>query len=207
MPMSVNEVNKLKHAPSVQGVLPPFLERWSPRAFAEREVSRVDLRRVFEAARWAPSSGNAQPWRFIVGIKGSETHRKIAATLAGYNKEWAPKAPVLILGTTAALNSRGAANGYALYDLGAAAVSITLEAVTLGLVTHQMGGYDQAAIRTELGIPDSYALGSVMALGYQDEPAALGDEELIKREMAPRQRKPLSEVVFTAWDEPAVLDE
>ena len=159
MSMSVNEVNKLKYAPRVERVLSPFLERWSPRAFSDREVSRADLRCVFEAARWAPSSGNAQPWRFIVGIKGSETHRKIASTLAGYNQAWAPKAPVLILGTTAAINSRGTANGYALYDLGAAAVSITLEAAALGLVTHQMGGYDQAAIRKELGIPDSYALG------------------------------------------------
>lgn len=206
MSMSANEVNKLKHAPHVEGVLAPFLERWSPRAFADREVSRADLKRVFEAARWAPSSGNAQPWRFIVGIKGSETHRKIGAALAGYNKDWAPKAPVLILGTAAALNSRGGANGYALYDLGAAAVSITLEAAALGLVTHQMGGYDKEVIRKELGIPESYALGSVMALGYQDEPAALGEEELIKREIAPRQRKPLSDVVFTAWDEPAVFD-
>ncbi|HEX8712552.1 MAG TPA: nitroreductase family protein [Terracidiphilus sp.] len=206
MTMSISEVNKFKRAPALDGVQSPFLERWSPRSFSDREVSRADLKRVFEAARWAPSSGNAQPWRFIVGLKGSETHRKIASTLAGYNKNWAPKAPVLILGTSNAVNSRGAANPYALYDLGAAAVSITLEAVSLGLMTHQMGGYDQAAARKELGIPESYALGSVMALGYQDGPAALADAELISRETAQRQRKPLSEVVFFAWDEPATFD-
>ena len=206
MTMSADAVNKLKHAPALEGVLPLFLDRWSPRAFADREVSRADLKRIFEAARWAPSSGNAQPWRFIVGVKGSETHAKIASDLAGFNKDWAPKAPVLILGTTNAVNARGAANAYAMYDLGAAAVSITLEAEALGLATHQMGGFDRDVVRKELGIPESFALGSVMALGYQDEPAALANEELISRETAPRTRKPLSEIVYSAWDEPAVLD-
>jgi nitroreductase len=206
MTMSATDVNQLKHAPAIEGLLPLFLERWSPRAFANREVSRTDLKRVFEAARWAPSSGNAQPWRFIVGIHGTETHAKIVSTLAGFNKEWAPKAPVLILGTTKAVNARGAANAYAMYDLGAAAVSITLAAEALGLATHQMGGFDHDAARKEFGIPESYALGSVMALGYQDEPAALGNDELIAREIAPRTRKSLNEIAFSAWDEPAVLD-
>ncbi len=206
MTLSKSEVNKLKYAPPFDGVLPQILERWSPRSFSDREVSLADLKRVFEAARWAPSSGNSQPWRYIVGIKGTETHRKIASTLAGYNKDWAPKAPVLILSTTNAVTSRGAANAYAMHDLGAASVSITLEAVALGLATHQMGGFDHDAARMEFGIPESYALGSVMALGYEDEPEALANEELISREIAPRQRKPLSEVVFSAWDEPAVLD-
>jgi nitroreductase len=206
MTISTDEVNKLKHAPAIEGLLPLFLDRWSPRAFAAREVSRADLKRVFEAARWAPSSGNAQPWRFIVGIKGTETHAKIVSTLAGFNKEWAPRAPVLILGTTNAVNARGSTNAYAMYDLGAAAVSITLAAEALGLATHQMGGFDHDAARKEFAVPENYALGSVMAFGYQDEPAALANEELISRETAPRTRKPLTEMVFSAWDEPAVLD-
>ena len=205
MTLSASEVNQLKYAPSLEGVLPQFHKRWSPRAFADREVIRADLKRIFEAARWAPSSGNAQPWRFILGIKGSETHQKIASILTGSNREWAPKAPVLILGTTAATNSRGGNNAYAMYDLGAAAVCITLEAVSLGLVTHQMAGYDHDAARKVLGIPENYALGSVMALGYQDEPSALPSDELISREIAPRQRKPLSEVAYSAWDVSAQL--
>jgi nitroreductase len=206
MTISADEVNKLKRAPAIEGLLPLFLERWSPRSFADREVSRADLKRVFEAARWAPSSGNAQPWRFIVGTQGTETHAKLTSVLAGFNKEWAPKAPVLILGTTNAVNARGAANAYAMYDLGAAAVSITLAAEALGLATHQMAGFDHDAARREFGIPEAYAIGSVMALGYQDEPAALSNEELISRETAPRTRKPLSEMVFSAWDEPAAFD-
>jgi len=206
MTISADEVNKLKRAPAIEGLLPLFLERWSPRSFADREVSRADLKRVFEAARWAPSSGNAQPWRFIVGTQGTETHAKLTSVLASFNKEWASKAPVLILGTTNAVNARGAANAYAMYDLGAAAVSITLAAEALGLATHQMAGFDHDAARREFGIPEAYAIGSVMALGYQDEPAALSNEELISRETAPRTRKPLSEMVFSAWDEPAAFD-
>jgi nitroreductase len=93
MTISADEVNKLKRAPAIEGLLPLFLERWSPRSFADREVSRADLKRVFEAARWAPSSGNAQPWRFIVGTQGTETHAKLTSVLAGFNKEWAPKRP------------------------------------------------------------------------------------------------------------------
>jgi len=204
--ITADEVNKLKHAPATEGLLPLFLERWSPRSFADREVSRADLKRVFEAARWAPSSGNAQPWRFIVGIKGTDTHAKLVSTLAGFNTAWAPKAPVLILGTTNAISARGAANAYAMYDLGAAAVSITLAAEALGLATHQMGGYDHDAARKQFGIPQTYELGSVMALGYQDEPVALESDELISRETAARTRKPMTEIAFSAWDEPAVLE-
>lgn len=205
MTMSISEVNQLKRAPEVEDVPPIFLERWSPRSFAERDVSPADLRRVFEAARWAASSGNAQPWRFVVGVKGSETHEKIVSSLAGFNKEWAPKAPVLILGTANSVNARGTANPYALYDLGAASATLTLAAKALGLATHQMGGYDKDVARHALGIPENYALGSVMALGYQAEPGSLANDELIKRETEPRQRKPLSEIAFSAWDEPAKL--
>lgn len=205
MTLSAIEVNKLKHAPAVDGLQQLFLERWSTRSFAAREVSTADLRRVFEAARWAASSGNTQPWRYIVGAKGTETHAKIAAALAGFNKEWAPKAPVLILGTAKAVNDRGGKNAYAFYDLGAATAMLALAATSLGLGTHQMAGYDKDVARHELGIPEEYELGSVMALGYQDEPAVLGNEELIKRETAPRERKPLSEVAFQAWGQPADL--
>lgn len=206
MTLSASEVNQLKHAPAVEGVLPVIHQRWSPRSFAEREVSAADLAKVFEAARWAPSSNNEQPWRYLVGVRNSDTHSKIAATLAGFNKVWAPNAPVLILGTASSRFSRnGRPNGYALYDLGAATVLITLQAAALGLATHQMGGFEHDAIRQALAIPEDYVLGSVMALGYLGEPAELGDEHLIASEVAPRSRKPVSEIVFSAWGEPAQL--
>ncbi|HET7100610.1 MAG TPA: nitroreductase family protein, partial [Terriglobia bacterium] len=131
----------------------------------------------------------------------------ISETFAGYNRNWAPQAPVLILGTTnTKLSRHDAANIYAMYDLGAATAMLVLQATALGLATHQMGGFDHDAIREALQIPEEYALGSVMALGYQAEPAALADEELIKREMAPRSRKPVTEIAFSAWNEPAPLE-
>jgi nitroreductase len=205
MSLTASEVHKLKKAPPLEGVLPIFHQRWSARSFTEREVSPEALRKVFEAARWAASGGNGQPWRFVVGLKGSETHEKIAGTLAGFNKVWAPKAPVLILGTALAVNAKGAANPYALYDLGAASAYLTLQAAELGMTTHQMAGFDHDAARQVLGIPEDYALGTVIALGYQGEPEALGDATLIEREITARTRKPLDEIVYSEWDMAAEL--
>ncbi len=205
MSLTASEVHKLKKAPPAEGVLPAIHERWSARSFAEREVRPEALRKVFEAARWAASSGNGQPWRFVVGLKGSQTHGKIAGTLGGANKAWAPKAPVLILGTALAVNAKGGANAYALYDLGAASAYLTLQAAELGMTTHQMAGFDHEAARQVLGIPAEFALGTVIALGYQGEPAALGDATLIEREITARTRKPLDEIVFSEWGKPAEL--
>ena len=207
MTLSAIEVNNLKQAPAVQGVLPVVHQRWSARSFSARDVSQADLARVFEAARWAASSSsNEQPWRFIVGVRNSLTHNKIFSTLVGFNKAWAGSAPVLILGVAnTVFTHNGTPNTYAMYDLGAASSYLTLEAAALGLTTHQMAGYDHDAARQVLDIPESYALGSVIALGYQGEPADLANEQLIAREIAPRERKPLKELVFTAWGEPANL--
>jgi nitroreductase len=205
MSLSASEVHRLKKAPVVDGVLPVFLERWSARSFAYREVSDSDLKRVFEAARWSASANNAQPWRFLLGRKGTETHTKLVSILAGFNKAWAPKAPVLILGTAKAIHENGSPNAYALYDLGAATVSFTLQAAALGFTTHQMAGYDHDAARKALAIPEDYALGTIVALGYQDEPAALDQDELIRRETTPRERKPLKDIVFSSWGDSANL--
>lgn len=206
MTLSSQQAHEIKIAGAAEELLPAIRERWSPRSFTDRAVGAAELKILFEAARWAPSSGNGQPWRYVMGVKGTETHAKIAETLAGYNQDWAPKAPVLILGVTRTLGGRhDTPNPYALYDLGAATAILTVEAAALGLATHQMGGFDHAAVRAALGIPEEYALGSVMAVGYLGEPAALPNESLIAREIEPRSRKPLSEIVFSAWDEPANL--
>jgi nitroreductase len=212
MTLSASEVTKIKHAEPADGVLPIFHHRWSSRAFADRDVPVADLKRVFEAARWAASSNNEQPWRFVVGVRGPDgpgsdgpgtgTHEKLAAALAGFNQAWAPKAPVLILGVARATYEKsGAPNTYALYDLGAASSYLTLQAAALGLTTHQMAGFDRHKARTSLGIPNGYEFGTVIAVGYQDEPETLANDELIKREATPRSRKRLEEFVFSSWDE------
>jgi len=182
------------------------LGRWSARSFADREVSLADLKRVFEAARWAASSYNEQPWRFLVGTRNSSTYKKIFSTLIGFNQSWATTAPVLILGVSSTrFAHNGSENRNALYDLGAAASYLTLQASELGLTTHQMAGFDQEAARKAFEIPENYSLGAVIALGYQGEPSALGNQNLVDMEISPRTRRPLSEFVFSAWGEPADL--
>jgi nitroreductase len=206
MTLSAIEVDHLKQATTIEGVLSVIVGRWSARSFADREVSPADLAKVFEAARWSASSYNEQPWRFLVGRRGSSTYEKIFSTLGGFNRDWAGAAPVLILGAASTTFSHnGSSNAYALYDLGAAAAALTLQASALGLRTHSMAGFDHAAARQLFQIPDGYHLGAVIALGYQGEPSALVQENLIAQEIVPRTRKPLSEFVLSEWGVPAEL--
>lgn len=201
-----NAINHVKFAPTVEGVLPVFLQRWSARAYSDQPVSSADLKKIFEAARWSPSAFNEQPWRFIVGVKGTETHAKLAEALMGFNQAWAPKAPVLVLGVAKAqFTHNNTANAYALYDLGAATAAVVTQAAALGLTAHQMAGFDHDAARKALGIPDDYALGVITALGYPGAATALGDEKLIAMETSPRSRKGLNEIVLSAWGESARL--
>jgi nitroreductase len=206
MALSIKEVNAVKHAPDVDGVLPIFHARWSPRSFSSREVSPADLAKVFEAARWAASSYNEQPWRFLVGTRNSPAYKKILDSLIPFNKQWAAAAPVLILGTARTKFSHNdAPNRVALYDLGAASSYLTLQATALGLATHQMAGFDPDAARKALEIPEDYVIGAVIALGYQGEPAALPNEQFVAQEVASRQRKPLEDFVFSSWGVPEKL--
>jgi len=141
-----------------------------------------------------------------VGQRPDETYKKIFEALNEFNRKWAWRAPVLILGTTKTRFSRdGRDNRVALFDLGAASSYLTLEAAALGLATHQMEGFDTEKVRVSLGIPPDYIMGSTIALGYLGEPAALEDEKLIQREIAPRTRKALGEIALGAWDQPAEI--
>lgn len=206
MALSARETHQKKQAPHVDGVLPIFHERWSPRSFSDREVSRESLHKIFEAARWAASSFNEQPWRFLVGVRGSETYKKIFESLGEFNQKWARTAPVLILGVALTkFSHNGTPNRFAVYDLGAAASYLTLEAAALGVATHQMAGFDQDKARELLGVPADYAIGSVIALGYQDDPEKLGNDELIQRETSPRERKHAREFVLSEWGTPLDL--
>jgi nitroreductase len=206
MILTANEVNRMKYAqPSAEGVLPIILERWSPRSFADSDVSADDLRTIFEAARWAPSSYNEQPWRFLVGHRNSETYNKILDALVPFNRDWAKSAPVLILGVAKTRFSHNdSPNNYAAHDLGAAMAYMALQAAALRLAAHQMAGFDWVKARESFAIPETYTMGSVMALGYQGELADL-PEKFQAQEQAPRSRKPLSETVLAEWDQPADL--
>ena len=199
---TIEQVNALKKA-QIEGMEPLLANRWSPRAFKETPVKASDLKLILEAARWTASSSNEQPWRFLVGAKGTETHDKIFSTLVGFNQSWAGKAGVLILGFTELKDSKGSPNKYAVYDLGQAAVSLITQASALGLHTHSMGGFDHEMAKKTFLLTDEHGLGAVIAIGYQDDPANITVDQMREREVAPRQRKPLSEIALSALDTPA----
>ncbi len=205
MPASPEMIEKLKHAPDVAGVHDLILRRWSPRAFAEKAVSPADIRKLFEAARWAASSSNEQPWRFFVGRKGDETYRKIFDALVPFNQTWAKSAPLLILSVAKkTFTEKGNANNYNLHDTGAATAMLALQATASGMHAHSMAGFDTEQVRASFGIPSDYDIGAVTAVGYFGDPESLPDY-MLKTEVAPRQRKPLEEFVFSEWEKPAQL--
>jgi nitroreductase len=198
-------IDQLKHAPDVAGVEHLIRRRWSPRAYSDREVSAAELKKLFEAARWAASSSNEQPWRFLVGRRGDETYQKIFNALVEFNQTWAKSAPVLVLSVgKMTFTQKGTPNRHGLHDTGAAMANLALQATADGLHTHSMAGFDNEQMRASFGISSDYELGAVTAIGYFGDPANL-PEHLHKMEVSPRQRKPLEEFVFSAWEQPAQL--
>jgi Nitroreductase len=183
-------------------LLDTIRERWSPLAFdAHRPVPRETLLLLFEAARWAPSSFNDQPWRFIVGTTDAdpETHRRILETLTPRNQAWAKNAPVLVLGLARQVfGHNGKENRFGMYDTGQAVSHLIAQATASGLHAHQMGGYDPAKARERFAIPDEYATAAVIALGYIAPPETLEDEAMREKHGNPaRPRKPLEEVMLS----------
>jgi nitroreductase len=172
--------------------------RWSPRAFADQPVTPDVLRSLLEAARWAPSSNNEQPWAYIVATKDDpENFAKMLSVLVEFNVGWAKNAPVLIL-SVAHLKAQkdGAPNRHALHDVGSATAQLTFEANSRGLFVHQMAGYYPEKARQFFEIPEDWEPVAAMAIGYLGDPQSL-PERLRDRELAPRTRKPLSEFVMT----------
>lgn len=177
-------------------------DRWSPRAFdADATVAPADLTLLLEAARWAPSHGNTQPARFVVGFRGDDTFRRVFETLRPGNQTWAGRASVLLLGARATADERGPVPNTE-YGLGLAVQNLTLQAVELGLVTHTMGGFDHEAAARAFALPEDVVPVVVVAIGKLGDPGVL-PEDLRAREKRPRERKPLSEIAFTGtWGTP-----
>lgn len=175
-------------------VLREIETRWSGRSFSKRDLSRETVLQLLEAARWAPSSYNEQPWRFIVGLKGTEVFNKLNSTLNPTNQVWAQNAGALILVLASTIVERnGKPNKYAWYDAGAAVSYMNLEAEKLGLNMHQMGGFDSEMAKELFNVEAPYEVVSSIALGYRGEAESL-DEDLKKRELAPQRRKELEEI-------------
>ncbi|MGH7165810.1 MAG: nitroreductase family protein [Nitrospiraceae bacterium] len=182
-------------------------ERWSPYAFDERPVAEADLCSLFEAARWAPSSYNEQPWRYIIATRDNpERFQRMLSCLVEGNQVWAKAAPVLALSVVSLRFARNARdNRAAVHDLGLAAGNLLLEATARGLFVHQMIGILPDKAREVYGIPEGFEAWTAMAIGYRGDPARLPDR-LRDRDLAARERKPLSEFVFGGkWGDPSPL--
>lgn len=170
--------------------------RWSPRAFdANRPVSRDQLRTLLEAGRWAPSCNGDEPWRYLIWDKGRDPAgwQKAYDCLSENNKKWVKNVPLLMLSCAgSAFEATGKPNRWTQHDTGAASVSMALQAVAMGLVIHQMGGWDAEKARAAFAIPPEYTPMAMIAVGYQASPDVLDDETKAK-ELRPRGRKPLAE--------------
>ena len=191
-------VPSLHKAADTSAPLHPLLaERWSPRGFdPTHTVDDHQLTSLFEAARWAPSANNSQPWRFVVARRGEEDFDLLAGVLSPPNRAWAPNAGALILVTTQTVDDGGRPRPWALYDAGQAVAALTLQAQAEGLSVHQMGGFDVDAARRTFGLDDTLTPVVVVAVGKLD-PSAQLPAPLASREQAPRTREPLASLVLT----------
>lgn len=180
--------------------------RWSPRAFdAARPVSRAQRSALLEAARWAPSANNSQPWRFIVCDKSENAaawHKAFDCLGAG-NKAWCKNVPLLLLSCTATVNPDGRPARYGQHDTGMATFSLMLEALAQGLVAHAMAGFDLDKARATFAIPADFNPVAMIAVGYQAAPEIL-DETTRAKELTERTRRPLGDSFFAGgWGKSA----
>ena len=170
--------------------------RWSPRAFdPNRPVSREQLRTLLEAGRWAPSCNGDEPWRYLIWDKARDPQgwQKAYDCLNENNKKWVKNVPLLMMSCAgSAFEATGKPNRWTQHDTGAASVSMALQAVAMGLIIHQMGGWDAEKARAAFSIPPEYTPMAMIAVGYQASPDVLDDETKAK-ELRPRGRKPLAE--------------
>jgi nitroreductase len=197
----------IKRAATDHPILEILASRWSPYGFEDRPVSEAGLRSLFEAARWAASSYNEQPWNYLVATReNSPEFGRLLSCLVEANQAWAKAAPVLVLGVVSlrfAKNNQD--NRAAVHDLGLAAGNLSVEATARGLSVHQMIGILPDKAREIYRIPEHFEAWTAMAIGYKADPANLPDA-LKKRDLTPRQRKRLSKFVFSGqWGQPSAL--
>ena len=173
--------------------------RWSPYAFADRPVEPADLHSLLEAARWAPSSFNEQPWRFIVATRDDpENFQRLLDCLVPGNQEWAGKVPVLMLSVASlSFAKNGKPNRHALHDVGLASATLALQATNMGLAVHFMAGFSVDKARESFAIPDGFEPAAAIAVGHHlTEPQGDGK--------SPRQRRPVEAFAYAgAWESPA----
>ncbi len=187
-----------KTASTTVPVHPLLAERWSPRGFDQaHEIGDDSLTALLEAARWAPSAQNSQPWRFLVTRRGDEAHGRLFAALAPGNQAWAGAASALVLVAARTVGDDGRPQPWALYDTGQAVAALVTQAQADGLAVHQMGGFDTAAVRAGFGLGDDLTPVVIVAIGSLDSARDL-PEAIAARETAPRARRPIGDLLLPA---------
>jgi nitroreductase len=201
-------MNEHKKAEAAHPVLPVIAERWSPYAFEPRAVERDKLLSCLEAARWAPSSYNEQPWTFILAERAdSQAFATLLDCLVDANRAWARNAGVLLLTVVSKLFSKnGKPNRAAEHDIGLAAGNLVLQATALGLQAHQMIGIEPEKVRATYRVPDGHEPLTAIAIGYPAASQPGSADPLAQRDLARRTRKPFSEFVISGgWGQAAKL--
>lgn len=199
-------MNQNKLASTSAPIHDVLARRWSGRAFErDKPVAPEQLRALLEAARWAPSCYNDQPWRYVVWdrIRNEQSWQQAFACLGEWNRNWVKNAPLLLLAVAdSEFSKTGKMNRWGPYDTGAAGALFCVQAAALGLMAHQMGGFDAPRIHRMLAIPERYTCMAMIAVGH---PAAADilDEELRTQELAPRERRPIEAFCFDGeWGVP-----
>ena len=189
-------MSSTKSAVTAVPIHPLLAERWSSRAFTADPLAPEALTALLEAARWAPSSANEQPWRFVVARREDPWHAAVFEALTPGNRKWAGKAAALIVAAARTTRTRdGSPNRYAWHDTGLATAQLIVQANALGLVAHPMAGFDAAKIRDVVALPAELEPVSVIAVGRRAGPDTLPDD-VGERERAPRSRQPLEAIAF-----------
>lgn len=187
-----------KRAKTETMILENIEKRWSPRAFdPSKTISKEQLLRLLNAARWAASSYNEQPWRFIIGIKGEgDSWDKLFSCLGEFNQQWAKNAPLLMLACGKKNFSKNQKpNHHYAYDVGQAVATLAIQATGDGLYLHQMAGFSPQQAKETFSIPEEFEAITAIAVGYQGKEEEL-PEKLQEQEEAPRSRKPLEEICY-----------
>lgn len=180
--------------PGAERLAAPMRSRWSPSVFdAGHVVPEADVAVLLEAARWAPSSGNSQPWRFVVAPRGGAAHAAFVPHLSRGNAGWAPRASLLLIAGCEVVDVKDPDT--ARHDLGQAVAHLTLQAQAMGLHTHQLGGFDKDGAAAALGVPGSVRLVAAVAVGVRGDPAEVPERDA-EREHRERTRRPLADIAF-----------
>lgn len=202
----MSNIQEIKQASTSYDIHPLLSSRWSPRAFSDKLIEAETIGSLFEAARWAASGNNGQPWSFIIASRQNpEEFERLAACINPFNLDWAKNAALLGISVAQVIRDDGKPSRLALFDLGLAMQNLSIEATSRDLYIHMMGGFSAEKARESYAIPETHEPGCAFAIGYLGDPNSL-DERVREREFAPRTRKALSEFVYSgAWGETSSL--